>query len=57
MTLGAMSAAGVSQALSSAWYGPEGDLISNDELKAFVDQSEGCNGGGFFERGRPVVTP
>lgn len=31
-TLQAMDAAGVDIALLSAWYGPEGDLISNDEV-------------------------
>ena len=33
-TLAALDAAGVSQALSSAWWGPGGPLISNDELAA-----------------------
>jgi predicted TIM-barrel fold metal-dependent hydrolase len=55
MTLGAMSAGGVSRALASAWYGPEGDLISNDELKGFVDQSEGkLVGVGSVDLRRPM---
>jgi hypothetical protein len=33
-TLAALDAARVSQALSSAWWGPRGALISNDELAA-----------------------
>lgn len=36
MTLGALAAARVDRALVSAWYGPEGALISNDEVAAFV---------------------
>jgi uncharacterized protein len=35
-TLGALDAAGVGRALVSAWWGPEGPLISNDEVAAFV---------------------
>ncbi len=35
-TLGALQAAGVNRALVSAWYGPEGPLISNDEVASFV---------------------
>jgi predicted TIM-barrel fold metal-dependent hydrolase len=35
-TIGAMEAAGVSRALVSAWHGPEGVLISNDEVAALV---------------------
>jgi hypothetical protein len=31
-TIEAMDAGGVEMSLSSAWYGPEGDLISNDEV-------------------------
>ena len=38
-TLGAMDAAGVEIALLSAWHGPEGSLISNDEVGAQVDQA------------------
>ena len=36
-TLQAMDAAGVEIALLSAWYGPEGDLISNEEVSAQID--------------------
>jgi uncharacterized protein len=32
LTLGALDAAGVERALISAWWGPEGALISNDEV-------------------------
>jgi predicted TIM-barrel fold metal-dependent hydrolase len=35
-TLAAMDAGGVGTALISAWYGPEGALISNDEVAALV---------------------
>lgn len=34
-----MDAAGVSMSLISAWQGPSGDLISNDEVEAAVDAS------------------
>ncbi|MEU7139937.1 amidohydrolase family protein [Nocardia sp. NPDC046473] len=40
-TLAAMEAGGVDLALISAWYGPEGVLISNDEVAAFVAESDG----------------
>lgn len=36
VTLGAMEAGGVDVGLISAWYGPEGPLISNDEVAGFV---------------------
>jgi uncharacterized protein len=36
LTLGALEAAGVGKALVSAWWGPEGPLISNDEVASFV---------------------
>jgi len=36
-TLAAMDEAGVSVALLSAWHGPEGSLISNEEVAAQVD--------------------
>lgn len=36
LTLGALESAGVSRALISAWWGPDGALISNDEVAAFV---------------------
>jgi uncharacterized protein len=36
LTLGAMDAAGVDLGLLSAWHGPEGALLSNDEVAACV---------------------
>ena len=39
MTTGAMDQAGVSKSLISAWCGPHGDLISNDEVAAFVSEA------------------
>jgi predicted TIM-barrel fold metal-dependent hydrolase len=41
LTLAAMREGGVTTALTSAWYGPEGSLISNDEVAEFVAHSEG----------------
>ncbi len=41
LTLGAMDAGGVSKALISAWVAPRNVMISNDEVAAFVAQSEG----------------
>lgn len=38
-TLAAMDAAGVSVALLSAWIGPAGPLITNDEVRATVEQA------------------
>jgi predicted TIM-barrel fold metal-dependent hydrolase len=38
-TIAAMDAGGVDISLLSAWYGPEGALISNDEVAAFVAQA------------------
>jgi uncharacterized protein len=40
-TLAAMDAAGVDLGLFAAWYGPEGPLISNEEVATFVDDSDG----------------
>lgn len=39
MTVGAMDQAGVSKSLISAWSGPTGDLISNDEVASFVREA------------------
>ncbi|HEX6570845.1 MAG TPA: amidohydrolase family protein [Steroidobacteraceae bacterium] len=39
VTLDAMDAGGVSVSLISAWVGPRGDLISNDEVASFVRQA------------------
>ncbi|MGO9340985.1 MAG: amidohydrolase family protein [Acidimicrobiales bacterium] len=36
LTIAAMDAGGVARALSSAWYGPQGDLISNEEVATQV---------------------
>src|SRR3974377_1760810 len=36
-TLGAMNEGGVDIALLSAWYGPEGDLISNEEVSRQIE--------------------
>ena len=38
-TLAAMDEGGVSRSLISAWTGPHGDLIANDEVAAFVRQA------------------
>ena len=38
-TVGAMDAGGVDVGLISAWYGPEGALVSNDEVASFVEQA------------------
>ncbi len=40
-TIAAMDAADVDVSLISAWYGPEGSLISNEEVAAFVAQAPG----------------
>ncbi|MFN8034425.1 MAG: amidohydrolase family protein [Acidimicrobiia bacterium] len=37
-TIAAMDAAGTDVALTTAWYGPTGSLIDNDEVTAFVDR-------------------
>jgi predicted TIM-barrel fold metal-dependent hydrolase len=36
LTLAALDSAGVTKALTSAWYGPDGPLLSNDEVAATV---------------------
>lgn len=38
-TLGAMNAAGVDKGVICAWHGPQGALISNDEVAGFVAQA------------------
>jgi uncharacterized protein len=40
-TLEALDAAGVDQALLSAWHGPEGTLVSNDEVAAWAAEAPG----------------
>jgi uncharacterized protein len=37
LTLGAMDAAGIEFGLLSAWHGPEGELVSNDEVAGWVE--------------------
>jgi Predicted metal-dependent hydrolase of the TIM-barrel fold len=39
VTLESMDAGGVEQALLSAWIGPRGELVSNDEVAAFVREA------------------
>jgi hypothetical protein len=41
LTLTAMDQAGIDRSLISAWCGPRGDLISNDEVAGFVQESKG----------------
>ncbi|WP_425826190.1 amidohydrolase family protein [Streptomyces fractus] len=41
VTVGALKEADVEIGLSAAWYGPQGALISNDEVAEFVAQSGG----------------
>ena len=40
-TVAVLDEAAVSQALTSAWYAPGNVMISNDEVAAFVEESEG----------------
>ena len=39
-TVAVLDEAGVSQALTSAWYAPRNAMISNDEVAAFVEESD-----------------
>ncbi|WP_250405526.1 amidohydrolase family protein [Streptomyces cellostaticus] len=41
VTVAALKAADVEAGLSAAWYGPQGPLITNDEVAGFVAQSGG----------------
>lgn len=41
MTLGALEAGGIARALVSAWWGPQGPLVSNDEVAAIVAVAPG----------------
>lgn len=55
-TVRAMREGGVDCALISAWVGPQGALISNDEVAAFVAQSEGhLMGVGSVDISKPMV--
>ena len=38
LTIAAMDAAGVERGLIAAWYGPDGPMITNDEVAGFVAQ-------------------
>jgi predicted TIM-barrel fold metal-dependent hydrolase len=38
-TLGALDAGGIGEAMLSAWYGPEGALISNEEIAGWVAEA------------------
>src|SRR3954449_10207766 len=40
-TLAALDAGGVDEALISAWHGPEGTLVSNDEVAAWAAEAPG----------------
>ena len=55
VTISAMDEAGVGLALSSAWYGPAGSLIDNDEVaeavERFPDRLRGVAG---VDLGKPV---
>ncbi|NNN30754.1 amidohydrolase [Streptomyces sp. S3(2020)] len=56
LTLAAMDAGGVDSALLSAWCGPEGALISNDEVAAFVARApERLYGVASVDLRRPVA--
>jgi predicted TIM-barrel fold metal-dependent hydrolase len=41
VTVAALAAADVDTGLSAAWYGPQGALITNDEVAGFVARSDG----------------
>ena len=41
LTIGAMDQAGVDVGLVAAWWGPQGALIDNDEVAAFVREHPG----------------
>jgi predicted TIM-barrel fold metal-dependent hydrolase len=54
-TLGAMDEAGVNITLISAWVGPKGAMISNDEVADFVSRSQGRLAGvGSVDISRPL---
>jgi uncharacterized protein len=54
-TVAAMDAAGVERGLLSAWYGPQGALISNDEVAAQVAaHPDRLAGVAAVDLGRPV---
>src|SRR5687767_1943120 len=54
-TLDALDAAHITYALVSAWWGPSGPLISNDEVAAFVARRpEGLAGVASVDLARPM---
>lgn len=54
-TLHSMDAGGVSAALISAWVGPQGAMISNDEVAGFVEQApDRLVGVGSVDISRPM---
>jgi predicted TIM-barrel fold metal-dependent hydrolase len=51
-----MDAAGVRLGLLSAWHGPSGPLIANDEVAAWVEQHPGrCDGLAAVDLARPMA--
>lgn len=55
-TVAALDEAGVELALASAWVGPRGDIISNDEVAGFVAESGGrLVGVGSVDISRPMA--
>lgn len=56
LTLGSLEAGGVSIGLCSAWWGPQGPLISNDEVAAWVAASKGrLRGVGSVDLSAPMA--
>jgi predicted TIM-barrel fold metal-dependent hydrolase len=56
VTLASMDEGGIDVGLSSAWYGPDGVLISNDEVAKFVAQTpERLAGVASVDISRPVA--
>jgi len=54
ITLRAMDEGGITRSLVSAWWGPQGPLISNDEVARFVEESRGrLVGVGSVDLSRP----
>lgn len=54
-TLGAMDLGGVTHGLLSAWTGPQGELLSNDEVAGWVKESGGkLSGVGSVDIRRPM---
>jgi len=56
LTLGALEYAGVDHALVTAWWGPTGELLSNDEVAAVVQLApERLSGIGSVDLKRPMA--